>query len=154
MFNWNVIPEFKVANTVDENLNIDSHFDNLLKIRQSEVELKYKEEFAKIELEKYQKQLKSWRKMYDCFFNKLFDPFQKALEAGNKTCTIGIEMYGPNTHYYGMEKEYLDQALDDFCLGLCTKGYIYHTYDETKQITDFMEGTCTVGTKYVEITLK
>lgn len=155
MSNWDSIPEFiSSEDTTSRLLDINVYFEKLYEAKCITCKTIYNDEHTTSVLEKYKAELDAQRNFFDRIFMKIFNQFQKDLQSGLNTSIIEIELDGPNINYTNIDINYINKALNNFCIGLTIKGYEYDSYEQKQGVYDTVEGHCIRHTKHLKITLQ
>lgn len=151
----NKIPHYNKEKNLDFELvpfSIDYYIKRKYDKAFKEYKRKYNEEYMKNKLLKVKAELQQERDYYNKWFQRIFyNPFLNNLNNGNKKCKIHYNPYDIDRNKE--ETFMMEKALINFTYCLDIKGYKHKVWEERKQEIDFMDGTITKFTKYIEITL-
>jgi hypothetical protein len=150
---WLSIQTFR-NQTIIDNSDIETYFTKLYEDKRTSLYETFKDDIANKMLENYVAKLSGLQKLYSMRFDHFFNNFKRDLEEDKNKSVIKVILYGPDHHYTNEEEFILNKALTNFCFELSKKNYPYNVKEEQKTVNDFMDGTCTIGYKILEITLK
>lgn len=150
---WLSIPNFRNQPTIDI-FDIEAYFIQLYEDKKVSLFETYKDNVADKMLNDYANHLDNLKKLYCGRFNFLFTNFKEDLDKSKDRSIIKIILYGPNNHYTNEEELILNKAFNNFCHKLSNKNYPHNIKEGQTKVNDFMDGSCTIGYKVLEITLK
>jgi hypothetical protein len=150
---WDSIPDFRNQSTT-EIFDIDVYLNKFYENKKLYLYETYKDNIADKMLNDYVSKLSDLKKLYSTRFTYLFNNFKQNLEENKDKSILKIILNGPDDHYTIEENLILNKALNNFCSKLSNKNYPYDIKEEQKIVNDFMDGTCTISYKVIEITLK
>lgn len=133
----NDLPEIEVNKEVDA---FEAAFDLELEAYKLDCDKKFKDEYARECITKFNKNLCLRRK----FYVQMRDNIINNLIVNGR---MNVIIYGPDHQYEQHERTSIDNAITRVVAEFAKKGYIVDVNFSTRDVVDCMEGHCTVGTK-------